>query len=332
MTDTLKHNGNRIGIVRSYASINSFGVYERLYHIIADTLNYRWRIETKGVGVHDAWNFDFVSTSLPSSSVYPFMAKYIKPDTISSIVSSFQCSNKVITVGNYINLNRYYDVNNTLQITPEIPGKIKETSSNGPTRVNIMKPDVVATGANIFSAMALGMQANLVANLPSAVSQGSMHVQGGGTSASAPVVAGLAALYFQAFPNANYQQVKQAIVNCAFSDAFTGTLPNIVYGYGKLDGMGAMTCSIFTGLNHWQHYEKLKAYPNPFKHQMAIELPESNCNIKVYDAKGLMLYETESHKKIFNLTDQMIQGYKGLLLLNIQSSSKHYTLKLISQE
>ena len=331
MTDTLKHNGNRIGIVRSYASINSSGVYERMYHIIADTLNYRWRIETKGNGLHDAWNFDFVSSALPSVSVYPYMAKYVKPDTISSIVSSFQCSNKVITVGNYINLNRYYDVTNTLQTTPEIPGKIKETSSHGPTRVNLMKPDVVATGANVFSAMALGMQANLIANLPSAVSQGSMHVQGGGTSAASPVVAGLAALYLQAYPNANYAQVKQAIVNCTYSDGFTGTLPNIVYGYGKLDGMGAMTCNIFTSLQKLNLNDGIKAYPNPFSDKMEIMLPEEGGLLKVYDAKGMLLYQEDTAGKTFTLTETMINRYKGLLLLTLKTASAVHSAKIISQ-
>jgi subtilisin family serine protease len=330
MTDTLKHNGNRIGIVRSYASINAFGVYERLYHIIADTLNYRWRIESKGTGVHDAWNFDFVSNALPSTLVYPYMSKYVMPDTISSIVSSFQCSNKVITVGNYINLNRYFDVTNTLQTTPEIPGKIKETSSNGPTRVNLMKPDVVATGANVFSAMALGMQANLVTNLPSAVSQGSMHVQGGGTSAASPVVAGLVALYFQAYPNANYQQVKQAVINCTYSDGFTGTLPNIVYGYGKLDGMGAMTCNIFTSLQNNVLSEGVTAYPNPFTEKIRIQLHEKKCTIQVYNAAGSLLYEGFAEDENYTISKNMIQHYQGLILVKILGENTLRSVKLMS--
>lgn len=112
----------------------------------------------------------------------------------------------------------------------------------------MIKPDVVATGANVFSAMPISLQTFMLTNAPSAVAQGSMHIQGGGTSASAPVVAGLAALYLQKFPNATNQQVKQAIMNCTYSDGFTGIVPNNVYGYGKLDGMAAMLCTIFTGV------------------------------------------------------------------------------------
>ncbi|MBL7917694.1 MAG: S8 family serine peptidase, partial [Bacteroidia bacterium] len=172
--DTLKNNGNRIGIIKTSSSINSFGVYERFFQIIPDSNNYYWRVEATGNGLYDAWNFDFVSTNLPSVSQYSNIVNYIMPDTISTIVSGFQCSDEVITVGNYINKNTWYDVTNTLQNSGEVQGKIKETSSGGPTRDNRIKPEVVATGANVFAAMALGMQANLVANAPSAVAPGSM--------------------------------------------------------------------------------------------------------------------------------------------------------------
>ncbi|MBP9070634.1 MAG: S8 family serine peptidase, partial [Bacteroidia bacterium] len=113
--DTLKFNNNRIGIIKTDASINSFGVYELVYHVIADSMNYNWRIESKGTGKHDSWDFNFKSTGLPTATVYPKMINYVMPDTISTIVTGFQCSNEVITVGNYINLNKWTDASNTAQ-------------------------------------------------------------------------------------------------------------------------------------------------------------------------------------------------------------------------
>jgi len=329
--DTLKFNNQRIGIIKTNASINSFGVYELFYYIKADSLNYKWRIESKGAGLHDAWNFDFVSTGLPTTTVYPNISKYVMPDTISTLVTSFQCSKEVITVGNYINLNKWYDVNNTLQTSTEIAGQIKETSSQGPTRTNIVKPDIVATGANLFSAMALGMQANLVANLPSAVAQGSMHVQGGGTSAASPVVAGLAALYLQAFPNANNQQVKQAIMNCAYSDGFTGVLPNNVYGSGKLDGMGAMLCSIFTGLEKVKLSDGLNVFPNPFQGKAMLQIPQSShASIQVYDINGKCIFMDEFDGAEYTIDAAKFNQYKGILFVRIKSNEQVYTTKLIS--
>jgi hypothetical protein len=180
--------------------------------------------------------------------------------------------------------------------------------------------------------MALGMQSNLVTNLPSAVAQGSMHVQGGGTSASAPVVAGLAALYLQAFPNANHQQVKQAIMNCAFTDGFTGAVPNNVYGYGKLDGMGAMLCTIFTGDKINSLNEGIKIYPNPFNKQFKVALSEvHHGDIKLYDVTGKLLYQTEFNGNEIMFTKENIAAYKGLLFVSIRTETQTFSFKLISE-
>jgi subtilisin family serine protease len=329
--DTLKFNNKRIGIIKTDAAINSSGVYECLYHIIADSLNYNWRIESKGNGKHDAWDFNLKSSGLPSATVYPKMAYYVMPDTISTIVSGFQCSNEVITVGNYINLNKWTDVTNTAQTsTLEIPGKIAWSSSNGPTRRNLLKPDVVATGANVFSAMPLSLQSFMITNAPSAVAQGSMHIQGGGTSASAPVVAGLAALYLQAFPYASHQQVKQAISNCTYSDGFTGTLPNNLYGNGKLDGMAAMLCTIFTSVPKLNLHDGIKASPNPFHEKVEISLKENSSGLlQVYDVNGKCLLKQTIHTA-YVLDTEQINNYKGLLLIHVTTASTSYSVKLIS--
>ncbi|MBK7311438.1 MAG: S8 family peptidase [Sphingobacteriaceae bacterium] len=327
--DTLKFNNKRIGIIKTDASINSFGVYELVYHVIADSLNYNWRIESKGNGKHDSWDFNFKNAGLPTATVYPKMINYVMPDTISTIVTGFQCSNEVITVGNYINLNKWTDATNTAQTsTLEVPGKIKETSSGGPTRWNMIKPDVVATGANVFSAMPISLQTFMLTNAPSAVAQGSMHIQGGGTSASAPVVAGLAALYLQKFPNATNQQVKQAIMNCTYSDGFTGIVPNNVYGYGKLDGMAAMLCTIFTGVERLNLNEGLKAMPNPFHGKVEINLKDKGV-LFVYDINGKCLLKQNIDSKYVLSTDE-INEYKGLLLIRILTETQTYSAKLIS--
>jgi subtilisin family serine protease len=329
--DTLKFNNNRIGIIKTNAAINSFGVYELVYHVIADSLNYNWRIESKGSGKHDSWDFNFKSTGLPTNTVYPKMNYYVMPDTISTIVTSFQCSNEVITVGNYINLNKWTDASNTVQTsTLEVPGKIKETSSGGPTRWNLLKPDVVATGANVFSSMPMSLQTFMLTNAPSAVAQGSMHIQGGGTSASAPVVAGLAALYLQKFPNASNQQVKQAIMNCTYTDGFTGVTPNNLYGYGKLDGMAAMLCTIFTGVEKLNLQVGLHTFPNPFSEKVEINLRDNEKGmLYVYDNSGKCLLKHAIDSK-YVLNTNLINNYKGLLLIRVQTETQTYSAKTLS--
>lgn len=334
-SDTLKYNGNRIGIIKTSASINPYGVYELYLKILADTLNLKWRIESKGVGFHDAWNFDFISSGLPPSVSFPPILKYVMPDLNKTIVSSFQCLEDVTTVANYVNVNNYYDVTNTLQSWAALnPGEnvntLANSSSHGPTRTNQQKPDISATGAGVFSAMALGMQSNLLTNAPQVVAQGSIHVQGGGTSAASPVVAGLAALYLQKYPTATSIQIKNAITTCAYSDSYTGTaLPNYLWGYGKLDGFAAMNCLI-THLNKNVLSNGVNYYPNPFSETVTLNFEkEINGKLFVHSVDGKLLYEDTINSNSYELTSTKLKEYIGLLFVKIKTFNENIVFKLI---
>lgn len=331
-TDTLKNGTNRIGIVKSLASVNAYGVYELFLEIVPDSANYFWRIESNGTGVFDAWNFDFVSTGLPSATTYPKIVKYTMPDTVSSMVSGFQCSNQVITVGNYINLNSYYDVTNTLITNTDVTGQLASSSSCGPTRNNLIKPDVAASGAGIFSCLVLSMQANLITNAPTAVSQGSFHVAGGGTSASSPVVAGLAALFLEAFPASTNIQVKQAITNCTYKDGFTGTsLPNNKWGYGKLDGFSTFTCVVTAGLNENTSLENQgDVYPNPFNEKTLIKLKqEYNGTVKIFNSIGELVYEEKIKSDEYTVERRNLKA-AGVYMVQFTEGGKNQNYKIIA--
>jgi subtilisin family serine protease len=64
----------------------------------------------------------------------------------------------------------------------------------------------------------------------------------GGTSASAPHVAGVAALLLQAEPNLSVSRYKQLLLDSTRTDAQTGAIPpfNTSWGYGKLNALGAL--------------------------------------------------------------------------------------------
>lgn len=336
-SDTLRYNGNQIGIIKTSASINPYGVYELYIKILADTLNLKWRIESKGVGMHDAWNFDFISSGLPSSFSYPWITKYVMPDFNSTIVSSFQCLNDVITVANYVNINNYYDVTGTLQSWAALnPGEnvnnLAASSSWGPTRDNKQKPDIAATGAGVFSAIALGMQANLIANAPQVIAQGSMHIQGGGTSAASPVVAGLAALYLQKNPTSTSIQVKNAITNCAYFDSYTGTnLPNYRWGYGKLDGFAAMTCIVTDVKQNNLNSNTISYFPNPFKDSVRFNFNKTlTGKIYIYSVDGKLIYEDILNGGSYELTSEKLNEKTiGLLFVKIVTETETNSFKLI---
>ncbi len=292
--DTLYHNLQRIGIIETTSSINAFGVYELSVNIRADSANYLWRMEHTGTGRIDSWNFNYVTGGLPNVSLYANMAHYKKADTLQTIVSGFQCSNEVIAVANYVNRNQYTDVNNNTQTTTEVPGEIAASSSIGPSRDHKVKPDITASGATILACGDLGVIANLITSAPQVVAQGGYHITAGGTSASSPVVAGLVALYLQKNPMATNQQIKQAIINCAYSDGFTTqTLPNNRWGYGKLDGFKAMTCGpINTGINMITASETMDVYPNPLTTETTITFNDNELKrIKLYNAAGQLVFQ-----------------------------------------
>lgn len=327
--DTIYHNSNRIGVISSVASINTFGVYELDITIKADSLNYFWRIEHTGTGRVDSWNFDYVSTGLPTVAQYSKMTKFKKADTLQTIVSGFQCSNEVITVANYVNRNQYIDYNNNTQITNETSGQIAASSSIGPSRDNKIKPDVAASGATILTTMALGMQANLIANAPQMVGQGGYHITVGGTSASSPVVAGFVALYLQKNPTATNQQVRQAIINCTYGDVFTSTLPNPRWGNGKLDGFAAMTCStIPANIKVLENHSVMKVYPNPLLNETTILFENNNFKkIKLYNATGQLVFMDECQESSYILKKQNLSS--GIYLLTCEEKNLTNRVKLI---
>jgi subtilisin family serine protease len=100
-----------------------------------------------------------------------------------------------------------------------------------------------------------------------------MHMIFGGSSASSPVVAGLAALYFEANPTATNQMLKQDIINCAKIDTFTGSVPNHLWGNGKLNGFGALICSLPPPVSIKENTANaigLSVYPVPFSNELNI--------------------------------------------------------------
>ena len=67
-----------------------------------------------------------------------------------------------------------------------------------------------------------------------------MHIRNGGTSMASPVVAGIAALYLERCGQATYQDFIDDIHATAYTDQFTGVVPNNDYGYGKIHALNAL--------------------------------------------------------------------------------------------
>jgi len=145
----------------------------------------------------------------------------------------------VITVGAYTSKLTWTDFCGLSHIGSgvygdAVLGDIAGFSSIGPTRSTTikpgrMKPDIVAPGERIASAMSGD-------SLPSDLNDivlGMNHVLKQGTSMACPVISGMCALILQKKPRITPSEIKQLLTQNARTDNYTGVVPNIVFGYGK---------------------------------------------------------------------------------------------------
>ena len=296
--DTLwDSNGtDRLGRVWYYKD-SVDGSYALAGVIFPDSTAFNWRFMTKGAGKFDLWSYNMIGSGLPTTSVMPAIAHYQAPDSSQSMVTSFQCSDKVITVGNYTNRNSLQCFVDTLFVDPtSVPQRIAPASSWGPTRDGRIKPDITASGDFQVSCIVISKSSFMSGAVAYGVAKGGKHIIGGGTSSSSPVVAGVAALYLQRYPNSSWLDVKTALINCTKTDVFTGNnLPNNRWGYGKVNAFKALQNCALTVPEIEERTGVTKIYPNPsstftlIRYDLYSYPGFKNATLKVYDMIGNLI-------------------------------------------
>lgn len=245
--DTIWNAGNNIG------SVNFYGEeYNGLYRLTVlmqqpDSNQYNFRLMTTGSGSFDVWSASWMgisdmvgATDIPSATQFPDISAYVTPDSAKVIVSGLQCLSSVVTVANFNNKNAYWDYTHTLQTFPIAVGQISVNSSRGPTRDNRMKPDIAASGDPTMSCSPLALLAYQTVNEPYKVDQDGMHTRNGGTSIASPVVSGIGVLLLERCPDMSWDEFRQYISASANTDNFTGNVPNITWGHGKINAFRAL--------------------------------------------------------------------------------------------
>lgn len=322
VNDTIKFNGNRIGVVQTAAAISG-SVYELDFNIIADSSAYFWTLETKGSGSFDAWDFEYLPISQvpPTLAGIPRMAYYKEPDINQTICTSYQCSNNVLTVGNYVDRSGFTSLGGVFSPQAGSYDMLAVSSSAGPTRDGRIKPDIAATGDNIVAPGAIWTCTWSAANYPTSgsVSQDTLYTVFGGASASSPNAAGVAVLYLQKNPTATNLQIKQAITGCTTIDNYTGNnLPNNTWGYGKLNGFGALTCNTTTtGISSNFSNENVLVYPNPAQQQIQFVFNNDarNADVLIYSLLGEEVNNIHTNTNNVNVPVQQLAD--GLYLYKI---------------
>jgi len=254
-TDTIFNDtGAFISQVQTYAELQ--GSRYLLQVLLSNPpRNYYYDLITKGAGELDIWSSglfgysDILKQNLPGQGTLSRLNYYQKPDSLQSIVSSWACSPSVITVGNYTNRNSFLDVDSVTQNFSVTPGALSASSSRGPSRLGVLKPDLAAPG-DYTLATGLAADLNAIKAIPALrafVGLGGYHRRVGGTSMASPAVAGVVAMMFEKCPNSNIQTIKDGLYNTIYTDTLVAaSLPDFEWGRGKLDGFMALNYSNYS--------------------------------------------------------------------------------------
>ena len=125
-------------------------------------------------------------------------------------------------------------------------GQLMSFSACGPTLDGRVKPDVVAPGHNIISALNSFYRGDDTARLTAYKANvfGKDYAMWGmsGTSMSAPIAAGIIALWLQAKPDLTPEDILGVIARTSHQPEpeFSGYEKNIYYGYGEIDAYAGL--------------------------------------------------------------------------------------------
>ena len=157
-------------------------------------------------------------------------------------IQDYATTRSAIVVADHVMRTQYTDQDGIQRsITDEgLVGELWLKSSDGPTRDGRRHGvDVSAPGQNTFSPVGPdSFWATGTGNMPQGGN--SMYIRFGGTSGSAPMVVGTAALMLEMDATLTGREIRQILRDTAVQDEFTGPVPNRQWGWGKLNVLAAL--------------------------------------------------------------------------------------------
>ncbi|NGY38380.1 S8 family serine peptidase [Flavobacterium sp. XN-5] len=180
-------------------------------------------------------------------------------------------------------------------------------SSIGPSSDGRVKPDVMAQGVATVLSDEFG---NIVT--------------ANGTSFSGPVMAGMVASFWQAFPSKTNREIRELIIQSA--DRYT--TPTAQYGYGIPDFSLALASTLAVSDVNKNYFV---AYPNPTSDFISVQFPESfnKGTVGFYTILGQKIFEQpfSSSGNTFSLKSLS----NGIYIYKIESEAFSKSGKIIKQ-
>lgn len=184
-------------------------------------------------------------------------------------------------------------------------------SSIGPTADNRVKPDVVALGSGTAVIRASGAQGTA-----------------SGTSLASPIIAGLAAGVWQAYPELTAAQVYDVIV--ASGDQFLN--PDIFRGYGL-----PSYAIIKAEMEKVEYDDEIELYPNPVTGEsitLAFKtIPEQPVLVTIYTTEGKQLIQSALViSKVNHPYEYRLDGLTaGLYLFRVVAGAQSKSIRVVKQ-
>ena len=204
------------------------------------------------------------------------------------------CFPAVITVGSTahrLNILNTKGENVDTDYSGAVAGAVWQYSSTGPSMNGLVKPDVVAPGTNVVSAYShiYHPEKHVVA---SSEIDGILYHWGAdsGTSMSAPVVAGVIALWLQANPGLTPDDIRGVLGRTCRQPEAGISYPNATYGYGEIDAYrGLLDVLGLTAIEGISRHEPSGVAVTPVDGGVQLcfgEQPRDPIYIKVYSISG----------------------------------------------
>ncbi len=271
-----------------------------------------------------------------------WFVRFSRPDRATTVLLP-STADSCISVGAFTSRTSWRDFEGVDRVDRTVRGEIAAFSSIGPRIDGLQKPDICAPGRRLISCrdddniiIGQGLDYAIVSTdgdsgLPAE------YVTFMGTSMSSPAAAGVAALILEAEPDLNPSRLRERIFRTTRRDEQTGRVPNAIWGWGKIDVVGALEVkSDQTGQKVAPViFQYLTTYPTPSNGSVIVgyevEIP-SELKVKVYDPNGRSVWNSTLAKstpgrKTLSIPEEVIDA-SGVYLLELSGGNQKATARV----